>query len=168
MNNIIRENISIHPNVMDMLNQQIKEEQYASSSYLAMASWCDQNGYENASKYCYNQSSEESEHMMKIFKFIIDNGGAAYSPVVDGINHEFSSLKDVFLNALSMEIDVTKNIHSTMKKCRELNDYVSETLLLWLIQEQMEEEQKFRRIIEVIDMMDGSPAKLIDERIPTA
>ena len=70
MENLIRENLSINIKVIDLLNDQIKMEAKASATYLAMASWCDQHGYDHSAKFFYAQSSEEREHMLKIFKYI--------------------------------------------------------------------------------------------------
>jgi ferritin len=165
MDSSLRERISILPEMMDLLNQQIRQEQFASSCYLAMAAWCDQNGFSNSAKLFYDQSKEEREHMMKLFSYITNNGGAAISPSVDTVNHSFSSLRDVFESALSMEIDVTKKIHALMSTARKLEDYNSELCLQWFVHEQMEEEQFFRSIIQMIELMGDSPLQLIDDKI---
>ncbi|MCH2225627.1 MAG: ferritin [Crocinitomicaceae bacterium] len=165
MDNSLRERISILPEMMDLLNQQIKQEQLASSSYLAMAAWCDQNGFSNSAKLFYDQSKEEREHMMKLFGYITNNGGAAISPSVEPVNHSFLSLRDVFESALNMEIDVTKKIHTLMSTARKLEDYNTELCLQWFVHEQMEEEQFFRDIIQMIELMGDSPLQLIDDRI---
>ena len=167
MKDIVRQKISINVDVMDLLNQQIVKEAHSSSAYLAMASWCDQNGLINSADFFYKQSAEEREHMMKIFKFINDNGGTAYSPEVKNILHDFNSLQEIFEAALDQEITVTKSIHAIVLKCRKVQDLNSEYFLQWFIQEQMEEEQKMRRILDLFDLMgtDGMAIKLIDERI---
>jgi ferritin len=165
MDNAIRERISILPEMMDLLNQQIKQEQFASSSYLAMAAWCDQNGFSNSAELFYDQAKEEREHMMKLFSYITNNGGAAISPSVDPVNHSFLSLRDVFESALNMEIDVTKQIHTLMSTARKLEDFNTELCLQWFLHEQMEEEQFFRDIIQMIELMGDSPLQLIDDRV---
>ncbi len=167
MENLIREKVSINVEVMDLLNQQIAAEQFASSTYLAMASWCDQNGLINATKFFYAQAEEEREHMMKIFKFVNDNGGAAISPKVTGeLPTEFASLKEVYTAALHLEISVTKKIYTIFQKARTLGDYASELFVQWFVTEQMEEEQSFRDILDIFDLMEGMPLKMIDERLP--
>ena len=167
MKDIVRQKISINVDVMDLLNQQIVKEAHSSSAYLAMASWCDQNGLTNSAEFFYKQSAEEREHMMKIFKYINDNGGTAYSPEVKNILHDFSSLQEIFEAALDQEITITKSIHAIVLKCRKVQDLTSEYFLQWFIQEQMEEEQKMRRILDLFELMgtDGMALKLIDERI---
>ncbi len=170
MKDLLRQKLGIHVEVMDLLNKQIIQEAEASASYLAMASWCDQNGLNGSAKLLYAQSEEEREHQMKIFHFINDNGGAAYSPEVKNITHEFNSLREIYETALEQEIAVTKSIHGIVKKCREKADYRTESFLQWFINEQMEEEKKMRDILDLFELMEGSPLsiKLIDERVNSA
>ena len=166
MNTLTRQQVSINIDMMDMLNAQVKAEQHASSVYLAMASWCDQNGYTRGSKFLYDHALEERGHMLKIFKFINDNGGAAISPMIDAVNHDFTSLKNLFETALELEIEVTRKIHEMVLVCREKKDLNTEIFLNWFVKEQAEEEKTFRDIVEAIDLMDDAPRKMIDEYIP--
>ena len=167
MKDIVRQKIGINVDVMDMLNEQIAKEAHSSAVYLAMASWCDHNGLINSAEFLYTQSTEEREHMLRIFKFINDNGGTAFSPEISNINHDFNSLQEIFETALDQEIQITKSINNIVAKCRKVQDFGSENFLQWFVQEQMEEENQFRRILEMFDLMgtDGIALKLIDERI---
>ncbi len=167
MKDIVRQKIGINVDVMDMLNEQISKEAHSSSAYLAMASWCDHNGLTGSAEFFYQQSLEEREHMMKIFRFINENGGTAYSPEVTNILHDFNSLQEIFESALDQEITITKSINNIVAKCRKIQDYTSENFLQWFIKEQMEEENKMRKILDMFDLMgtDGIALKLIDERI---
>lgn len=167
MKDLVRQKISINVDIMDMLNEQISKEAHSSAAYLAMASWCDHNGLNNSAKFFYDQSGEEREHMLRIFKFINDNGGTAYSPEVKNVLHDFNSLQEIFESALDQEIMITKSIHNIVHKCRKVQDLASENFLQWFVQEQMEEENKMRRVLEMFDLMgtDGIALKLIDERV---
>ncbi len=69
MKDLVRQKLGINVDIMDMLNDQIAKEARSSSAYLAMASWCDHNGFANSADFFYKQSSEEREHMLKIFRF---------------------------------------------------------------------------------------------------
>ncbi|GAB1855223.1 ferritin [Flavobacteriaceae bacterium MHTCC 0001] len=162
----IRKQMSIHPEVMDMLNNQIAMEMKASASYLAMASWCDQRELLNSKAFFYKQAEEEREHAMKIFEFINDNGGAAVSPNVTNVNNDFESLRGVYETGLEQEIAVTESIFNIFKTARKEGDLITEVFLQWFITEQSEEEDTFRSIIDVFDLMEGMPLKMIDERLP--
>ncbi|OSY86963.1 ferritin [Tenacibaculum holothuriorum] len=167
METAIRRDMILDVEVVDLLNHQIMMEQKASSKYLAMASWCDQRELRNSATYFYNQAEEERTHMMKIFKFVNDNGGSALSPTVAEVPHEYESLRAVFEASLDAEIEVTKAIHNVFKTARKTSDFTSEIFLQWFVTEQAEEEEKVRDILDMIDLMDDMPLKMIDERIPT-
>lgn len=166
MKTAIRKQMTIHPEVMDLLNNQIAMEMQASAKYLAMASWCDQRELLNSKSLFYKQAEEEREHAMKIFEFINDNGGASLSPTVDNVTNEFESLRSIYETALEQEIKVTESIFNIFKNARKESDYVTEIFLQWFITEQAEEEDKFRSIIDIFDLMEGMPLKMIDERLP--
>lgn len=169
MKDLVRQKLSIHVDIMDLLNKQIEKEAHSSATYLAMASWCDHNALNYSANFFYEQAAEEREHMMKIFHFINNNGGTAYSPEVTNITSEYGSLEEIFEIALEQEINITKSIHSIVYKCRKVQDLTSETFLQWFVTEQMEEEQMIRRALELFDLIgsDGFKLKLIDERIPS-
>lgn len=162
----IRKQMSILPDVMDLLNQQIAMEMKASASYLAMASWCDQRELLNSKSFFYKQAEEEREHAMKIFNFINDNGGAALSPNILDVNNDFDTLRGIYEKGLEQEIAVTESIFKIFKYAREKGDLITEVFLRWFITEQSEEEDTMRSIIDVFDLMEGMPLKMIDERLP--
>lgn len=166
MKTAVRRQMTINPVVMDLLNKQIAMEMHASASYLAMASWCDQRELLNAKSFFYKQAEEEREHAMKIFEFINDNGGSAISPTIENVNNDFEDLRSIYEASLEQEINVTESIFTIFKNARNENDFVTEVFLQWFITEQAEEEDKFRSILDIFDLMDGMPLKMIDERLP--
>lgn len=152
---------------MDLLNAQIKMEAHASATYLAMASWCEQNGYFTSAKFFYKQTEEEREHMMKIFTFLVDTGGSPVSPEITDINHDYSSIVDVFENTLEHEVAVTKSIHKIVMKARELGDIPTERFLDWFVMEQVEEENTIRDILDMIEVTgtEGVGLQMIDNQV---
>ncbi len=170
MKDLMRQKLGINVDVMDLLNEQIGMEAHAASSYLAMASWCDQNALKGSAALLYEQAEEEKEHKMKIFHYINDNGGTATSPEIKNIQQDFSSLEEIYETALEQEISVTKSINAIVKKSRKVEDYRTEKFLQWFIDEQMEEEKKMRDILDLFELLGDSPItlKLIDERVKDA
>ena len=167
MKTAIRRQMTIHPEVMDALNEQVALEMHASASYLAMASWCDQRELLNSKAFFYKQAEEERAHGLKIFNFINDAGGAAISPAVPEVNNDFESLREIYEKSLDQEIGVTQSIYKCFSKARSTNDYASEVFLQWFVNEQVEEEDTVRSILDVFDLMGDMPLKMIDERLPT-
>jgi ferritin len=169
MKDLARQRMNIKVASMDLLNGQIQMEAKAAASYLAMASWCEQNAFNGSAHFFYAQVKEEREHMMKIFKFINDCGGNAVSPEVTDINHDFGSLEEVFETALEHEIAVTTSVHRIMAEAKKSADFAVEQFMQWFVTEQIEEERTMRDILDLFDLMgrDGIALKLIDERIKT-
>ena len=130
MKTAIRREMTIHPEVMDALNDQIALEMHASASYLAMASWCDQRELVNSKAFFYKQAEEERAHGMKIFNFVNDAGGAAISPSIPEVNNDFESLRTVYETSLDQEIQVTQSIYKAFKKARSVDDFASEVFSL--------------------------------------
>lgn len=167
MKDIARQGMSIKVESMDLLNGQIKMEAKASATYLAMASWCEQHGFFTSAKFFYKQSEEERGHMMKIFEFLVDVGGSPMSPEVTDINHDYASITEVFEASLEHEIAVTKSIHNIVAKARSNNDITTERFLDWFVMEQVEEENTFRDILDMIEITgtEGVGLQMIDDHI---
>jgi ferritin len=168
MKDLLRLRTSLTEEVEQLLNEQVKMEASASANYLAMAAWCDRNGFEHSADFFYKQSDEEREHMLKLFKYISDLGGRAISPDVANIPQEYESFKTVFEKALEQEIAVTQSINRIVDKCHKAKDYTTATFLQWFLNEQVEEEYVARRALELFDVIgeEGTGRFFIDKQIP--
>ena len=167
MKDLLRARTSLKEEIEILLNNQVKMEAEASAKYLAMASWCDSNGYRNSAKYFIKQAGEEREHMMKIFNYIMTVGGTAISPEVPAVRQEFGSFRSVFESALISEISVTQSINRIVTQSRKEEDYATENFIQWFVNEQIEEEDNARRAIELFDIIgeDGTGRYQIDKAI---
>lgn len=147
---------SISEEVAKLLNEQIRVEALSSAKYLALASWCDDKGLENSAEFFYEQSDEERSHMLKLFRYLQDVGAKAYSPEITAINHNFTSLREIFESALEQEVTVSKAIDKIVAACRNAQDFSTENFMQWFISEQIEEEQIARRMVELFDIIGES------------
>lgn len=158
------------------LNDQVAMEAQASSYYLAMASWCEQKGFDGSAAFFYKQSEEERIHMMKIFRYVNEAEGHAMSPAVEQPSHDFSSFASLFEIALGHEKKVTKSINDLVKLATESNDYRTLNLLQWFVNEQLEEEKQMQVIIDKLKligdnglglyMLDGELGKKVAANTP--
>jgi len=82
--------------VADAINVQIMNEEHSSRIYMAMASWCETNGYRGASEWLYKQSDEERMHMLKFIKYLNDRGGNAILSPLTAPAPSYSNLLEVF------------------------------------------------------------------------
>jgi len=168
MKDLVRLRTSLSEEIEAILNEQIKLEAKSSSIYLAMAGWCERNGFDHSADFFFKQSDEERSHMLKIFKYVCDMGGKAVSPEVVGIEQEFTSFKGIFEDALVQEIRVTQSINNIVDKCHKSKDYTTVGFMEWFLTEQREEEYIARRALELFDVIgeEGVGRYMIDKKIP--
>ncbi|MFN3406088.1 MAG: ferritin [Cytophagaceae bacterium] len=167
MKDLVRLKTSLSEEIEQILNDQIKQEAFASAMYLAMASWCDQKGFIYSAKFLFRQSDEEREHMLKIITYVNDVGGKALSPEVTGIPNDFESLRTVFEMGLEQEIANTQSFHKIADRCYKVKDFTTLRFLNWFLEEQVEEEFIFRRALELFDIIgeEGVGLYMIDKKI---
>jgi ferritin len=146
------------------LNNQIAMEAYASFSYLAMASWMENEGFEGTAQFLYAQSDEERMHMLKLFHYINEVGGFAVAPAVISPELTFESYADVFKSILVQEEKVSHSIHQLVSLANQHNDHTTFNFLQWYVAEQREEEAQFRTIIDKLKILgkDGSGLYMLD------
>lgn len=153
MKDILRRTQILQDEIAESLNRQVQMEAQASNAYLAMAAWCDKEGYDNSAKFFYEQSSEEREHQMKLFQYLLDMESMAYAPAVSQPNHEFVDLRSVFETALEHEITVTDSIHNIVIQCRKSGDIATEEFMNWFVAEQREEELVARKAFGLFELL---------------
>jgi len=168
MKDLLRLKTSLKEEIENILNEQIRVEAHSSSIYLAMSSWCDNQGYDFSASFFEKQAEEERAHMLKIFKYVNDRGGRAVSPEITNIPKDFESFRSVFELALEQEMHVTQQINNIADKCLKTKDFVTFQFLQWFLEEQIEEEYVARRILELFDVIgeEGTGRWQIDKHIP--
>lgn len=157
----------ISKQIQDALNKQISLEGYASFLYLAMASWCDTKGLEGCTRFLHLQSAEERIHMLKIFHYISEVDGHAVTPEIPKPPSNFNSVTEVFEKLYQHEQEVTKAIHELVDLSLKEKDYTTHNFLQWYVEEQREEEDLARTILDKIKLIGDTPQSLyyIDQEL---
>ncbi|WP_257656539.1 ferritin [Parapedobacter lycopersici] len=168
MKDLLRLKTSLNEEIEKILNEQIKVEAHSSSIYLAMSSWCDDQGYDFSADFFAKQSEEERTHMLKLFNYVNDRGGRAISPEIVNIPADFESFRGVFEQMLEQEMYVTQQFNNIADKCMKVKDFVTFQFIQWFLEEQIEEEYVARRILEMFDVIgeEGTGRWEIDKHIP--
>lgn len=153
--------------MLKALNEQIALEGYASFLYLSMASWCDKEGMEGCTQFMHRQSAEEREHMLRIYNYLSEVDGHALTPSIKQPPHEFESIQAMFKEVYKHEQKVTNSIHKLMDIAVKENDYTTHNFLQWYIEEQREEEDLMRSILDKLKLIGDGPSSLyyIDNEI---
>jgi ferritin len=136
-----------------LLNEQIDLELASSQYYLAMASWCEVQGYDGISKFLYKHADEERMHMLKLFHYINERGGHALVPAIEAVPKDFNSLSEIFEKILTHELKVTNEINNLVDVCLTEKDYTTHNFLQWYVAEQIEEERLARNLLDKLKLI---------------
>jgi ferritin len=142
------------------LNAHLTLEMAAVYHYLAVASWCETNGYEGSAAFYYKQSAEEQVHFMKVFNYINQVGGHAHVPELKKPQTAYKSILETCQRSLEAENKVTQSVYKLVEQARKENDHATEAFLKFFVDEQLEEEMQFNRLIDRIKLIGGGPQSL--------
>ena len=132
------------------INEQILKEEYSARLYLAMASWCERNGYPGAAAFLYEHSDEERMHQLKFVHFLNDRGGYAVLQDVKQPPSKYETLQKMFQEILKHEQYITGSINDIYHICMTEKDYTTANFLQWFITEQIEEETLVSGILDTM------------------
>lgn len=138
--------------VQGAINEQIKNELYSAYLYLSMAAYNEAANLPGVAHWMRLQSQEEVAHAMRLFDFVNERGGRVVLHAIDQPPVEFESPLDVFEKTLEHERKVTAMIHNLYELALEENDYPTQVMLHWFIEEQVEEEDNASQIVETLKM----------------
>jgi ferritin len=151
----------------EALNRQIEKEAYASYLYLSMASWCEKESLNGCAEFMFRQSDEERHHMIRIYKYVAEVDGHAITPAISQPPLEFESIQAMFRQVFEHEQEVTTSINKLVDLCYEEDDYTTLNFLQWYVEEQREEENSMRTILDRIRLIGDGPQSLyyIDKEV---
>ena len=150
-------------------NEQIKEEEHSSRIYLAMASWCDANGFPGAAGFFYRQTQEERFHALKFIQHLNERGGHAVLSALPLPDSNFKTIKEVFEKTLVHEKHITACINGLYDVAMQEKDFSSLTWLQWFINEQIEEEATVKSILDKFELIgnDKGGYYMLDKELDT-
>ncbi len=154
-------------NPRDLCNEQIVNELHASHMYLSMAAYFNHQGLRGCADFMLAQSEEEREHAMRFYNHLVDRDTRVEIGVVDETPNAWDSPRAAFEDALAHEEKVTGQIEKIYEAAESAGDRPLMNMLDWFVDEQVEEERTFRRILELFDLIEDDQAGIleIDERL---
>lgn len=143
----------ISKSIQDAVNDQIKHELYSAYFYLSMSAWAESANLGGAAKWLAVQAKEEQEHAMKFYGYVHDRGGKVTLQAIPQPPNEFTSLLDVFEQVQEHEAKVTALINRLYELSLKENDYPTQVMLQWFIEEQVEEEKNAAQVVDTLRMV---------------
>ena len=142
------------------INEQIKHEFYSAYFYLGMAAYRESNNLFGSKKWLKMQAQEEQEHALKFFGYVLDRGGKVTCR--RSRSHRPSTPRwwmcssRCWRTSRRSRLLITRLYELAVKE----NDYPTQFLLQWFINEQVEEEQNGTTIVEMLRMVGSQPQGL--------
>lgn len=139
--------------VYKVFNDQVQAELYSAYMYLAMSLYLEDQNFKGMAHWMRLQYEEEREHAFRLAKFMQERGVKPELLQIDAPPAEFGTPLEVFKKALEHEKYVTSRIHAMYEVAMEEKDYAAMTHLHWFIDEQVEEEDQTRDIVDRLAMV---------------
>ncbi len=153
--------------IQDALNLQLNKELYSEYLYLSMQAWCLNNDLEGFANWFDVQQKEEHVHALKFYNFINDRGGQILLKPIDGPETEFKSPAALLETGLNHEEFVTKSINELLDLAIKESDHAVQSFLKWFVDEQVEEEANFTKVLNKIKLSgsEGAGLFMIDQEL---
>lgn len=132
------------------INGQVRNEFMASSQYVAIAVYFDEEGLPDLAGFFYQQAEEERLHAMKFIHFLLETGGRPVIPGLPDVRNGFESAADAVQYALNQEIKVTSQVNDLVSLARAEKDVTSDNFLQWFVTEQIEEVDTMTSLLQTV------------------
>lgn len=118
-----------------------------------MAAYCHSQGNPGMGKWFEVQFQEEQDHAKIFFNYVISRGGNVVLKPIEAVPTTWNSVLEVFESTLEHEQKVTALINNLFAITAAENDYATQSMLKWFIDEQVEEEETAQNIIDNLKMI---------------
>ncbi|MFO7674996.1 MAG: ferritin [bacterium] len=140
----------------EAFNEQLKHELESAYLYLAMAACFDDTGLTGMAGWMRAQAQEELTHAMRFYKHVAERGGRVHLFAMAEPRASWESALAAFEAAHKHEQFITGRINDLMKLSRVENDFASQGMLQWFVDEQIEEEDTARTIVDKLKLVGGN------------
>jgi ferritin len=139
--------------IEEAINAQINAEMWSAYLYLSMAAHCHSIGQPGMALWFEVQFKEEQDHAKIFFNYIVQRNGKVNLAAIDAVPTQWASVLEVFESTLEHEQKVTAMINNLFALSTQENDYATQSMLKWFIDEQVEEEENAQTIIDNLKMI---------------
>ena len=139
--------------IEEALNAQINAEMWSAYLYLSMAAYCHAQGQPGMGKWFEVQFKEEQDHAKILFNYVISRNGKVDLRPIEAVPTEWNSILNVFEHSLRHEQSITESINKLFALTSAENDYATQSMLQWFIDEQVEEEENVQTMSDNVNMI---------------
>ena len=139
----------------DAINAQINAELWSAYLYLSMSMDAEAKGYKGVANWFFVQWQEEQDHARILMNYLNSRDCKVELKPIAEVQTEWPSVLDMFKDTLKHEKVVTGLINNLAAIAAEDRDFASSNMLVWFIDEQIEEEESARDMIFATESVEG-------------
>ena len=140
----------------DALNAQINAEMWSAYLYLSMSMDAEAKGLKGVANWFYVQFQEEQDHARILMNYILSRNAEVRLQPIAEVRTSWDSPLEMFRDTLEHEQKVTAMINNLAAIAAGDKDYASSKMLVWFIDEQVEEEESAREMIGACEAVEGN------------
>ncbi|HEY5792336.1 MAG TPA: ferritin [Chthoniobacterales bacterium] len=148
--------------VIQLLNEQIRNEFQSHQIYLALSAWFETTPYKGFAAKYRQQALEEHGHALKIYNFLADRDGRIRILALEEPRLKIQSVLDAAKSALEQEQAVSAQIRNIYKVAQTEEDFETLSFLKWFLDEQVEEERTAKDLVEYVQAAGASTTALLE------
>lgn len=140
----------------EALNAQINAEMWSAYLYLSMSVDAEAKGLKGVANWFYVQFREEQDHARILMNYILSRDAEVRLQPIAEVRTSWDSPLEMFRDTLEHEQKVTAMINNLAAIAAGDKDYASSNMLVWFIDEQVEEEETAREMIGACEAVEGN------------
>lgn len=140
----------------EALNAQINAELWSAYLYLSMSLDAESKGLKGVANWFHIQFREEQDHARIFMNYVLSRDAEVKLAPIAEVRTEWSSPLEMFRDTLAHEKKVTAMIENLAAIAAEDKDFASSNKLVWFIDEQIEEEENARGMIQSFEAVEGN------------
>ena len=159
----------LNTKMVEALNGQMSNEFYSAYLYLSMSAASATLGLKGAANWFMVQYQEEMVHFMKLYNYVISQGGMVVLAPVKAPPSAFKSVLEMFEQTLKHEQFITRCINELSDLALKEKDHATAVLLQWYVTEQVEEEANDNDVLARLRLVgkDGNGLFMVDNELAT-
>ena len=138
----------------DALNEQINAELWSAYLYLSMSMDAEAKGLKGVANWFFVQFQQD--HARILMNYINSRDAKVELKPIAEVRTEWASPLDMFKDTLEHEKVVTSMINNLASIAAEDKDFASANMLVWFVDEQVEEEESARDMITACEAVEGN------------
>ena len=137
------------------INEQINAELWSAYLYLSMSMDAEAKGYKGVANWFYVQWLEEQDHAHILMNYLNSCDAKVELKPIAEVPTQWASVLDMFRETLRHEKVVTSLINNLAAIAQDDRDFASSNMLIWFVDEQIEEEENARDMIFATESVEG-------------